>query len=135
MVLLVLAVYFLAVARIVRLINSDKIADRPRLWIARRAVDARDAAAEAQSLGQAVRFIRLDRIAERWGKALYFVQCPWCVGMWVALATTWVPMWFAHNPVAQYIAVALAVSHLVGVCARFADTEDISIEDDDTATG
>lgn len=129
--ILVLIVWTLAVARLTRLINADNVLDPPRLWVAGRAVLARSNANEADALGQAVRFLRLDKVANRWEKALYFVQCPWCVGMWLAIGTAWVPLWFGHNRAALYLLIALAASHLVGVCARFADTEEITIEDDD----
>ncbi len=135
-----LIVWFLAVARATRLINADTILDRPRLWLATRAVNARADADEAQALGQAVRHIHLDRRAGRWEKALAFVQCPWCVGMWWSLLSAWAPMlllnlftrpWYLDAVI--YVGVAMACSHLVGVCARFADTEEISFEDDDAS--
>lgn len=140
MSLIVLIVWFLAVARVTRLINADTILDRPRLWLAGRAVDARADATEADQLGQAVRFVLLDRRAKRWETALAFTQCPWCVGMWLALLSAWAPMillsWFArpwYLDVVVYLALALAASHVVGLFARFADTEEISIEDDDAS--
>ena len=138
MTLVVLIVWFLAVARVTRLVNADTILDPPRLWLARRAVAAREVAAEAKQLGQVERYAALDRPARRWEKALGFVQCPWCVGMWAALLSAWAPMillsWFSrpwYLDVVVYLALALAASHLVGVCARFADTDEIAFEDDD----
>jgi hypothetical protein len=86
---------------------------------------------EALAHGQLVRAALFARRAERWDAVLYFVECPWCVGMWLAFATAWVPLYFADNPVARYVALALAVSHLIGLCARFADTEEVDIEDAD----
>lgn len=140
MTVIVLIVWFLAVARVTRLINADTILDPPRLWLAGRAVNARRDATEANQLGQAVRFVLLDRIASRWEKALAFVQCPWCVGMWLALLSAWAPMillsWFGrpwYLDAVVYLALALAVSHLAGVLARFADTEEIEFEDDDAS--
>ncbi len=140
MTVIVLIVWFLAVARVTRLINADTILDRPRLWLAGRAVDARRDANEADALGQAVRYVLLDRRAKRWEKALGFTQCPWCVGMWAALFSAWAPMallsWFArpwYLDVVVYLGLVLAASHLVGLFARFADTEEISIEDDDAS--
>ncbi|MBV9869444.1 MAG: DUF1360 domain-containing protein [Frankiaceae bacterium] len=128
---LVLIVYALALMRLVRLINADTILDRPRLAIAGRAKSARLVADEAAAHGQTQRAADYHRRMERWNVALYFVQCPWCVGMWLAFGSVWVPLFFHDNIVARYIALALAASHLVGVCARFADTEEIDIEDDD----
>lgn len=138
MTVLVLVIWTLAVMRLTRLVNADTILDRPRLWLARRAVAARDEADEARNLGQTVRHRRLARTADRWEAVLAFFQCPWCVGMWVALATAWAPMlwlsWFAdpwHLDLIRYLMLVLAASHIVGVLARFADTEEISFEDDD----
>lgn len=128
---LVLIVYALAVMRIVRLINGDTILDRLRLIPARKAGAARNAFLEAAAHGQTARADMFKTSFERWNKVLYFVGCPWCVSMWVAFGSVWVPLYFHANPVARYFAIALAVSHLVGVCARFADTEEIDIEDDD----
>lgn len=108
---LVLVVYALAVMRVVRLINADTILDPVRIAIARRARD--DARSETER--------------GRWSTLEYFTGCPWCVSMWVAAATVWVPMWHADNRVAQYVALVLAVSHLVGVLARFTDADDIAI--------
>ncbi|AYP69996.1 hypothetical protein I5G62_gp10 [Mycobacterium phage CRB2] len=128
---LVLVIYTLAVMRIVRLINGDTILDRLRLIPARRAENAREAYQEAQALGQTARAELFKHSFHRWNKVLYFIGCPWCVSMWVAFSTVWIPLWFHDNWVARYFAIALAVSHLVGLFARFADTEEIEIEDDD----
>ncbi|AXN53278.1 hypothetical protein PBI_THONKO_6 [Mycobacterium phage Thonko] len=129
--LLVCVVYALAVMRIVRLINGDTILDPIRLRIIERAQRHRDLAEEARRHGQLDREgYEHDRMS-RWNKVVYFVGCPWCVSMWVALFTAWVPMWHAHNRIAIYIGVVLAVSHLVGVFARFADTEEIEVVGDD----
>ncbi|QWY84355.1 membrane protein [Mycobacterium phage Knocker] len=138
MTVIVLVVWVLAVARATRLINADTLLDPPRLWVATRAVQARADANESRDLGQAVRHVRLDTIASRWEKFLAFIQCPWCVGMWVALASAWAPMlllsWFDRPwwlDAVVYLALVLAASHMVGVLARFADTEEIAFEDDD----
>uniref|UniRef100_A0AB39AKR2 DUF1360 domain-containing protein n=1 Tax=Mycolicibacterium phage phi1_186018 TaxID=3236641 RepID=A0AB39AKR2_9CAUD len=128
---LVLVVYTLAVMRLTRLINADTILDRPRLAIAAKAREAQLVVREAQAHGQTARATTYGRTWQRWNTLMYFVQCPWCVGMWLALGTAWVPLYFYTNPVAQYLGVALAVSHLIGVCARFADTEDMEIVDDE----
>lgn len=129
---LVLTVYALAVARITRLINADTITDWLRLIPARRMVAAQEAAQEAEALGQTKQKDIYRTTARRWGGVLGFLECPWCVGMWAALLTVWVPMWHHDNAVARYLALTLAVSHLIGVFARFADTEEIEIAPDDT---
>lgn len=108
---LVLVVYALALMRLTRLVNADTITDPVRIAIARRARD------ESRSPTERA----------RWSTVEYFTGCPWCVSMWLAFATVWVPLFYATNPVARYVAVALAVSHLVGLLARFASDEDIEI--------
>ena len=128
---LVLVVYALAIMRLTRLINADTILDRPRLAIAGKAREAMLAANEARAHGQLTRAELYQRRQVRWNTLMYFVQCPWCVGMWLAFGSAWVPLYFHTNPVAQYVGVALAVSHLIGVFARFADTEEIDVVDDD----
>lgn len=122
-----LIVYALAVARLTRLINADTVLDRPRLYIAGRVKAATELADNYPDSPAADDYRARER---RWSTAFYFVQCPWCVGLWLTLATAWVPLWYADNLVARYAGVALAVSHLIGVCARFADTEDIDFEDE-----
>lgn len=130
--ILILVIYALAVARLVRLINSDTILDKPRLWLAGRARHHQLIATDLQAhLSKESAYEHHRTLMRRWQTAMYFVQCPWCVGMWTALATAWLPLCAANNAVVRYLAVALAVSHLVGVCARFADTEEIDITDDD----
>lgn len=128
---LVLVVYVLALMRLVRLVNADTILDRPRLAIAERARGAALVALEASAHGQTERARVYNDKKRRWETALYFVQCPWCVGMWLAFGSAWVALFYHDNVVARYVAVALAASHLIGVCARFADTEEIDIEDDE----
>lgn len=110
-VILVLTVYALAVMRLTRLINDDTVTDPIRVAIARRARD--DSRSKAER--------------DRWSTLGYFVGCPWCVSMWLAFATAWIPLFHATNPVARYVAVALAVSHVVGVLSRFASDDDIEI--------
>lgn len=102
---LVLVVYVLAVARITRLINFDTIADGPR--------------------------VRLVQLVRGNPTVVYFITCPWCVGMWVCLATAWVPMWHAANPVAQYVALALAASHVIGLLSPLSNDDELSTEPDD----
>lgn len=130
MTVIVLTVYALAVARLTRLINADTILDKPRLAIITRARASRMDANEARALGQDVRATLLERRAQRWATFNYFIQCPWCVGMWVGLLTAIVPVHLLDWPWWTWLPVALATSHLVGVCARFADTEEIEVLDD-----
>ncbi|QFP94629.1 hypothetical protein I5G59_gp09 [Mycobacterium phage LilMcDreamy] len=131
MTLIVLGIYVLAIMRLTRLINADTILDRPRAAIITRARASRMDANEARALGQDVRATLLARRAQRWATLTYFIQCPWCVGMWLSLLTAIAPVLVLHWPWWAFVPIALATSHLIGVCARFADTEEIDVEDDD----
>lgn len=100
--LAVAVVYVLAVMRVTRLINSDAILDPMRV-----------------------------KLVRRFGPksfVVYFVMCPWCVGFWVCLGTAWIPMWFAHAAVAQYVGYALAASHLIGLFSPLASNDDSDVE-------
>lgn len=127
--ILVVVVYTLAVMRITRLINGDTILDRFRLIPARKAHTARNAMNAARRSGQHETAKHFDDVQRRWSTVLYFIECPWCVGMWVCLLTAWVPMAYWHLPLVQYIGFALAASHLIGVFAFAADTEEIEVEE------
>lgn len=126
---LVLAIYALAVMRITRLINADKIADRLRLYPATKVREATVRKYEAMGAGLEAHVERAEAAEQRWAGVLEFVQCPWCVGWWAALAAAPLPVWAIGWPWWAVPGVALACSHLVGVCARFADTEEITIQD------
>ncbi|QGH75258.1 membrane protein [Mycobacterium phage Quesadilla] len=128
---LVLIVYVLAVMRLVRLINGDTILDRLRLWPAGKGRAAREAMLQESAMGHTESAERWRESMGRWNKVLYFIECPWCVGMWMSFGTAWAALFFHENVIVRYVGVALATSHLIGVCARFADTEEITIEDDD----
>lgn len=132
---LILTIYAVAVARLTRLINADTILDRPRLALEARRREAERIMDEQMGKGAHPDTVSFwSRREARWRTAFYFVQCPWCVGMWVSLATAPVPVRMIGWPWWSTLPVALATSHLVGICARFADTEELTIEDD-TATG
>lgn len=132
--ILVGVVYALAVMRLTRLINADTILDRPRAWLSTRLANARQSHVEAVARGFTdATILAYAKQERRFSTALYFVGCPWCVGMWLAFGTVWIPMWFHTNQVTRYVGIALAISHLVGVCARFADTEEIDYEDETVA--
>ncbi len=131
MTLIVLGVYTLAVMRLTRLINADTILDRPRLAIIARARLARAEAVEASERGQAARSVLYQSRARRWATVVYWVRCPWCVSMWIALASAALPVWVLGWPWWALLPVALAASHVTGVFARWADTEEIEVVEDD----
>ena len=112
---LILVIYVLAAARLTRLVNADTVLDGPRLAIARR---ARDTAASGPE-------------RRRWTTSLYFVQCPWCVGFWICLFSAYLPVHLVRWPWWALVPVALAASHLIGVFAFAADTEEIEVQESD----
>jgi hypothetical protein len=105
--LLVLVLYFLAVMRVTRLINFDTIMDWLHSWA-----------------------------GERFGPGSWqaeFLQCPWCVGMWVGGLTAWFPikilieidgrlLWWWMYPL-----IALAGSMVIGLFAPLS-AEDTDFE-------
>lgn len=110
---LVVVVYVLAVARIVRAVNHDTILDPVRVWVAARGRD------DSRSVVERA----------RWNVLLHWSGCPWCVSIWVAGATVWVPLWHASNPVAVYVGVVLAVSMIVGVAAPLSADDPLVFEE------
>jgi hypothetical protein len=110
---LILLLYVLACARVTKLINSDVIFDPPRLAVARRARNP-DVS---------------DSRRARWATATYFLECPWCVGLWVCFAGAYPLMRLIHWPTWALVPVALAASHLIGVCARWTVDDDPEMEE------
>jgi hypothetical protein len=127
---LVGVVWVLAVARVTRLVNQDVVFDPVRLAVARRLSSATRAAGECESAGRVNEASRLRVVQGRWDAVSYFLGCPWCVGLWVAGFTAWIPLWFADNAVAVYAGVVLAASHVVGLVAPWSADEDIEITED-----
>ena len=117
--LLVLAIYVLTVATITRLINYDVILDPARLWIARRASTAHSAAAEAELNRMPTEAATATRRHRRWNVLSDFLVCPWCVGMWIALATAPIVIHVLAWPLWTWLPVALATRHLVGIGDRW----------------
>lgn len=88
---LALFLTLLAVARVTRLVNSDRITEAPRNAVLR----------------------RLDPE----GLAAYLVVCPWCVSVYVGAAGG--AAWWAWGDTLIYTAtvLALAASHVAGLLA------------------
>lgn len=122
------AVWVLAVARVVRIVTTDVVFDPIRVRVARRAALAGQTAGEWERAGMVKTARDARRREARWNLLAYLLSCPWCVGMWVAAGTAWIPLWFAGNPVARYAGVVLAGSFLVGLLARAADDEEVAVE-------
>lgn len=106
---LILAIYVLAVARLTRLINFDAVLDRPRAAV--------------------VRFVRGNPTV------VYFVTCPWCVGMWLAVGFALVPVRLIGWPWWAFIPVGLACSMLIGVAAPLSADDEVHIEDESVEAG
>lgn len=119
------AVWALAVARVVRLVNLDVVFDPVRVWVARRAASAGVAAGEWERAGMVKTAVDARRREARWNLLAYYLGCPWCVGLWVAAGSAWIPLWHAGNPVARYVGIVLAGSLVVGLLARLANDEDV----------
>lgn len=126
---MVAVVWVLAVARLTRLVNQDVVFDPVRLWVASRVRGAGDAAAAAEVLDRVGAGKVWRRGERRWLTVEYFLSCPWCVSIWVAATTAWIPLWFADNRVAVYVGVVLAASYAVGVTAELLNDEDVAIEE------
>jgi len=101
---LILSIYLLAVARLTRLVNFDAVLDKPRAAV--------------------VRFVRGNPTV------VYFVTCPWCVGMWLAVGFAIVPVRLIGWPVWALIPVGLAASMLIGVASPLSADDEVEIEDD-----
>lgn len=124
------AVWVLAVARVVRLVNVDVVFDPVRIAVARRAAKAGIIANDARDAWATV----WRRREARWNLLAYYLECPWCVGLWVAAGSAWIPLWHAGNPVARYVGIVLAGSFVVGLLARLANDEQVDtveVADDD----
>jgi hypothetical protein len=134
--IVVAVVYTFAVARVVRLINDDVIFDPVRLWVAGHAAWAGRIADNGEGIpGLEEQSVVWRGRQRRWNTAVYWLGCPWCVSIWVAAFTVWVPFWHHGNPVAQYVGAVLAVSHVVGVASRWSSDEELEIVDADDVNG
>lgn len=89
---LTVLVTVLAIARVTRLLTTDRILDRPRIALMERFM----AKAGDDSL------------------AAYLVSCPWCISMYVGMAGA--GAWWAWGTSTAYTAVtlALAASYVTG---------------------
>lgn len=108
MALLTGGLWVFALARVTRLIVADRLTDFLRIWAYKRSKGAET-------------------------YLTYFVQCPWCVSMWLGFATAWIIWLQVDWPWYLYPLVSLTGSYLVGVFAENLEPDDdieVEIEDD-----
>jgi hypothetical protein len=124
-----LLVYALAVARVTRLINADRITEAPRRWLSIRLwapkIDEATARAkfprmlEAQGLRYTQRVIARDRYDDEADPPLlvYLLTCPWCASMYVGAVAAPIVYFWGESPWLIVPALALAFSHVTGLLA------------------
>lgn len=107
-----LVVYALAVARVTRLVNADRITKGPR--------DAIIAALWRRTwlkLGPAPSQDEIDAVQKP--LPVYLIECPWCVSIYVAAAGAGLLAAFGPgSPWLFWPALALAFSHVTGLLAQ-----------------
>lgn len=102
--LVILGLWWLALARATRLLTKDMITDFIRIWAFKR------------TKGQTTALS-------------YFTTCPWCVGMWVSLTSAWSVILLTGWSWWLYPLLFLAGSHVVGLMAEnFESDDDVEIE-------
>lgn len=95
----IVGLWFLAVPSLTHLINKDLVTDWLRQWAYRR----NDGAGSTLT---------------------YFLECPWCVSLWVALGTAWYPLLLTGWSWWLYPLLVLAVRYWTGVLESTLDTGD-----------
>lgn len=116
---IILTVYALAVARITRMITTDKLFEAPRRAVIvsawRRAypyVDEGDEVERRKNLAMAMEVHAQDP-----PMFAYLAVCPWCVSIWIGAAVAPIAWLWGNRPWFAIPAVALAASHLTGFLA------------------
>lgn len=124
-----LLVYLLAVARVTRLITSDRITERPReaaieaAWAHAWMAWARDTfprAREDKALARQHAHIQGRQVRANGGEPpllAYLIACPWCVSIYVGAVAAPMIWFWGESPWLAIPALALALSHGTGVLA------------------
>lgn len=102
--LLILAAWYLAVARVTVLINQDRITEDIR-----------------------IRFMHWVGVNSM---LAYLINCAWCVSIWVGLFSTAVPVFMADRTWPQAVLLALGASYFTGIMSGLTG-EDIAIDETD----
>jgi hypothetical protein len=100
--ILALVIYVLVVMRLTRLVNADTILDPLRI-----------------------------RVAHRFGPGsgfVYFLSCPWCVGMWISLILAIPFVSYINAPWWSWLPIGLACSQLVGMFAPLYNDDELEYE-------
>lgn len=100
MTFLILVMFVLAVSRLTRLVTKDYITDPARIYVMKR-------------------FGVESHVA-------YFLQCPWCISIWISMLVAPFMILATDLPFWTFILAALAASQIVGWLDRF-DPEDVDI--------
>lgn len=95
----VIGLWMLSVARITRLLTRDSITDFIRIWAYKRSGGNETMLTD-------------------------FVQCAWCVGMWVSFATAWVGPVLTGWDWWLYPLLAFSGSYLTGLMAANLEPDD-----------
>lgn len=121
-----LLVYLLAVARVVRLVTSDKLTEQPRarivfwFWVRRWMPAARheqpgETPGEHRRLAAA--YARQFRASAEPPLGAYLMTCPWCVSIYVGVVAAPMIYFWGSTPWLTVPALALALSYGVGFLA------------------
>lgn len=125
-----LLVYALAVARLTRLVVTDRITDAPRRWLSIRlwAPYVREDVArklfpgvvEAYGVREARRLVAMERLDDGAEPPLpvYLLTCPWCVSVYVGFPAALLVYLAGSSPWLFVPALALAFSQFTGLLAQ-----------------
>lgn len=102
-----LLVYVLAVARVTRLVNEDKVTERAREWL----VDRAWRIARPQVPGPSRPWADEPLLA-------YLITCPWCASIWVGAVAAPLVYFLGSSPWLLVPALALAFSYVTGYLAQ-----------------
>lgn len=128
-----LLVYALAVARVTRLINADRITEAPREWLSirlwARSIPAEYAEQRAPAIAAklGMRVAQRTVAAERLGDnadpplAVYLLTCPWCASIYVAAVAAPLAYFWGDSPWLLVPALALAFSYVTGLLAKLGE--------------
>jgi hypothetical protein len=119
-------VYLLAVARVVRLVTSDRITERPRealimwLWTRRWLPAARHeqpGETPDEHWRTAQGYAREFRASAEPPLLVYMITCPWCVSIWAGAVAAPIIWFWGESPWLAIPALALALSQGTGIIA------------------